>query len=98
VRIYARLYDRGPTKTRTIYHDDFVFVLLEDALTDSEHYLIAAGRFNEVRKNRQTFRDAVEPRLREVVSESTGRPVLAMTGQLGRDGRVGLVFLLRTCF
>lgn len=94
VRIHAEHYGRGPTKAKTIWRDEIVVCVLQDIFTKSEEVLIDAGKFDQVRANRQIFQDAVEPLLREVVERATGTAVCSFLSQVSADGASSEVFLL----
>ena len=46
----ARRYGRGPTRARTYFDDEYVFVAMEGGLTASEEALIEAGEHALVRQ------------------------------------------------
>jgi anti-anti-sigma factor len=94
VRLHSRLYGRGPTKARTMWRDDVVTCVLEDVFTKAETVLVDAGRFEQVRSNRQVFNDEVASQLREIVEAATGRPVKSSLSQIGPGGVAAEVFLL----
>lgn len=94
VRVHATHYGRGPTKAKTIWRDDIVVCLLEDIFTKSEQVLIDAGKFEQVRANRQIFQDAVEPLLRQIVEQATDREVRFFLSQVNADGAACEVFQL----
>jgi uncharacterized protein YbcI len=94
VRIHARLYERGPTRAKTIWREELVCCILEDAFTRAERMLVEGGRFEVVRASRIAFHDQAEPLLRRAVEMATGRYVEAFLGQVAEDGVVAMVFLL----
>jgi hypothetical protein len=55
---------------------------------------VDAGRFEQVRSNRQVFNDEVASQLREIVEAATGRPVKSSLSQIGPGGVAAEVFLL----
>jgi uncharacterized protein YbcI len=94
VGIHASHYGRGPTKAKTIWREDIIVCVLQDIFTKSEQVLIDAGKFEQVRANRQIFQDAVEPLLRQVVEQATGSTVRSFLSQVSVDGTASEVFLL----
>ena len=95
VGIYAEYYGRGPTKAKTVWREDVVTCVLEDAFTRAERILVDGGRFDQVRLNRQAFQDEIEPLLRERIGAVSGRPVETCLSQINRNGVAIEVFLLR---
>lgn len=85
VRVHAQFYGRGPTRARTSWTGDHIVCALEDIYTPVERTLIDAGHFDQVRQMRTAFQDAIEPLLRAVVEDATGRPVRAFFSQISRD-------------
>jgi uncharacterized protein YbcI len=76
VRVHARAYGKGPTRTNTHLRDrQYVLCLLRDPFTKGEKTLIAAGREDAVHEQRRAFHETVEATLREVVENLTGCPV-----------------------
>lgn len=94
VRIHAQYYGRGPTKARAIWRHDIVAVVLEEIFTKAETMLVEAGRFEQVRSHRQAFQDQVEPLFRNIVEQTTGRPVYAFLSQVSEEGIASEVFVL----
>ncbi len=94
VGIYAEYYGRGPTKAKTLWREDVVTCILEDAFTRAERVLVDGGRFDQVRTNRQAFQDEIEPLLRETIERVTGRRVETCLSQINRDGVAGEIFVL----
>jgi uncharacterized protein YbcI len=94
VEIYADYFGRGPTKAKTIWQDDVVVCALRDAFTRAERVLIDAGRLSDVRRHRQAFKDAIEPRFYELVERATGRTVAAFLSQVSENGVAAEVFIL----
>jgi uncharacterized protein YbcI len=94
VRVHSHHYGRGPTKAKTVWRDDVVVCVLQDIFTKSEQVLVDAGKFDQVRSNRQVFEETVEPLLRHVVEQATGCRVRSFLSQVGADGTACEVFLL----
>ena len=94
VGVYANHFGRGPTKAKTVWRDDIVVCVLQDVFTKSEQFLVGAGKFEQVRANRQAFQEAIEPPLRRIVEQATGSVVSALLSQVSADGVACEVFLL----
>jgi uncharacterized protein YbcI len=82
VQAMAALYGRGPTKAKTYFNDDYVFTVLEGALTANEQRLVDAGEERMVRQYRLRFQEVVAEELTSAVEEVTGRKVLSYHSQL----------------
>lgn len=65
--------------------DDYVVCFLEDMYTKAERTLIEAGCFEEVKRARHAFQEAMEPRFVATIEELTGRPVLGFLSQVRTD-------------
>ena len=94
VGIHSTHYGRGPTKAKTVWHENVVVCLLQDIFTKSEQVLVDAGKFDQVRANRLIFQEAVEPLLREVIERETGATVRTFISQVSEDGAAAEVFVL----
>ncbi len=94
VGIHSHHFGRGPTRAKTVWRDDVVVCVLQDIFTRSEQVLVDAGRFEQVRSNRQVFQEAIEPLLRQAVEQATGCSVRAVLTQVSADGIGCEVFLL----
>lgn len=94
VRIHAQYYGRGPTRAKAIWRQDVVVVVLEEIFTRAEEVLMEAGRFEQVRSNRQAFQDEIEPLFKQVVEVATGRKVRAFLSQVTQEGIASEVFVL----
>lgn len=66
---------RGATKSRAFIHDDLLVLLLEDGATRAEVNLVAAGRPELVREQRDVLQRAMEGQLVAAVERLTGRRV-----------------------
>ncbi len=69
-------YGRGPTRTKSYYHDDLVVCVLRGGSSRAERTLIAAGRGHAVLRQRIEFQDVMRERFEQVVSAATGRTVI----------------------
>jgi len=95
VKVFAHYYGRGPTRARTTWKEDLVVVILEEIFTRAERTLVGAGHFEQVRDIRQAFQREVEPLLRQVVEQATGREVRSFLSQVNADGIASEVFVLK---
>jgi uncharacterized protein YbcI len=77
VHLLAEYTGRGPTRARTTIDGTLVVCLLEDALSKGERTLVALGKQDAVLQIRHTFQDAMEADAISLVSELTGRSVVA---------------------
>ena len=95
VRIHSELYGRGPVRVRTLWRDDLVLTVMEEIFTQAERTLIGAGRWEQVRSNREAFHDQIEPLLRKAVESATQREVKTFMAQVTKDDMGSHVFVLR---
>ncbi len=75
-KLVADFTGRGATKSRAFVHQDVAVCLLEDGASRAETNLIAAGKSELVRLQRDAIQRAMEPQLVESVERITGRKVL----------------------
>jgi uncharacterized protein YbcI len=75
--LLAEYTGRGPTRARTTIDGTLVVCLLEDALSKGERMLVSLGKEDAVLQIRHTFQDAMEADAIALVSELTGRTVVA---------------------
>jgi uncharacterized protein YbcI len=74
-RLVAEFTGRGATKSRAFVYDDVVVCLLEDGATKAERNLVAAGKDELVRIQRDALQRAMETQLVASVERLTGRTV-----------------------
>lgn len=74
-KLVADFTGRGATKSRALMYQDVVVCLLEDGATRAEANLVAAGRAELVRLQRDALQRAMEPALVAAVERLTGRAV-----------------------
>ena len=74
-KLAAEFTGRGATRSRAFLYQDVVVCLLEDGATKSEVNLVAAGRVELVRQQRDALQRAMEAQLTAVVERLTGRTV-----------------------
>jgi uncharacterized protein YbcI len=87
-RLIADFTGRGATKSRAFVDQDTVVCLLEDGATKAEANLVAAGKAELVRIQRDALQRAMEPQLVAAVERTTGRWVrtfLSGTSTLGES-------------
>jgi uncharacterized protein YbcI len=95
VRLMHRHYGKGPTKAKTYVFDNYVFCVLQDMLTTSEHTLVERGRGDLVRQFRLAFEDEMSAEFKQAVEQLTGRRVLDYHSQVVFDPPMGFeIFVL----
>ncbi|HEU4977003.1 MAG TPA: Na-translocating system protein MpsC family protein [Baekduia sp.] len=78
-RLFAERLGRGPRKTRALWADgDVIVVLLEIDFTRAEQTLRGAGREADVVIARRMLQELLEPELVAIVQAATGRTVRAV--------------------
>jgi uncharacterized protein YbcI len=75
-------YGKGPTKAKTFFNDEYVFVVMEGGLTRNEETLLAAGQHDLVRAYRLRFQEAMTETTVQAVEEILGRKVLTYHSQI----------------
>jgi uncharacterized protein YbcI len=76
VRALARTTGRGPTKARTTFGQNGVFVVLQDSLTVGEQTLAEAGQSRAVLDLRRRWQDVMQESVSREIEELTGRKVV----------------------
>jgi uncharacterized protein YbcI len=87
-KLIADFTGRGATRSRAFLHNDVVVCVLENGATRAETNLVAAGRADLVRVQRDALQRAMESRLVAAVERLTGRTVrsfLSGMSTLGED-------------
>jgi uncharacterized protein YbcI len=87
-KLIADFTGRGATRSRAFIDQDVVVCVLEDGATKAETHLIAAGKDELVRRQRDALQHAMESQLVAVVERLTGRSVrkfLSGSSMLGED-------------
>ncbi len=74
-RLVAEFTGRGAQRSRALISDDVVVCLLEDGATNAERNLVAAGKADLVRLQRDALQRAMESQLVDAVQRLTGRTV-----------------------
>lgn len=87
VALLKEFYGRGPSRTKSYYHDDLVVCLLRGGFSRVEQTLLDGGRGSAVIHQRMEFQELMRERFAAVIEESTGRKVIGfMSGnQQGPD-------------
>jgi uncharacterized protein YbcI len=94
-RLIADGAGRGATKSRAFVDNDVVVCLLEDGATRAERTLVAAGRDDLVRLQRDALQRALEDQLVDAVQRLTGRTVTTfLSGSSTRGESQVEVFVL----
>lgn len=94
-KLAADFTGRGATRSRAFLHQDLVVCLLENGATRAEVNLVAAGREELVRVQRDALQRAMEPQLVAAVERLTGRTVRTfLSGSSGRGEDAVEVFVL----
>lgn len=75
VRLYLRVFGRGPTKARTYVEAEYAVCVLRDVFTAGEQTLIDHGGREEVEASRKKVSDAIDGEFIDLVERETGRPV-----------------------
>lgn len=82
VRRKAELYGKGPTRAKTFFNDDYVFVVMEGGLTPNEETLVDGGEEMLVRQYRLRFQEVTADVLTGDVEQITGRKVVGYHSQI----------------
>jgi uncharacterized protein YbcI len=72
----ARTTGRGPTKARTTFGENGVFVVLQDSLTVGEQTLAGAGQAKAVLDLRRRWQEVMRVSVSHEIEELTGRKVV----------------------
>jgi uncharacterized protein YbcI len=76
VRLYKMHYGKGPTQARVYYQEDLLTCVLRDVHTRAEQTLIAAGRGESVRAQRDELHEVVAGDFKQAIEQITGRRVV----------------------
>lgn len=94
IAVYGRTFGRAPAGAETIWEEDILVCVLEGIFTPPELTLVEAGRFDQVRADRQALRDALEPTFRALVETLIKLPVRAYMTELTADDAAFEAFVL----
>lgn len=76
VQALSRTTGRGPTKAKTTFGDNAVFVVLQDSLTVGEQTLAGAGEEDVVLDLRRRWQRIMQADVSRDIEELTGRKVI----------------------
>lgn len=94
-KLVAEFTGRGATRSRAFVHQDLVVCLLEDGATRAERNLVAAGKPDLVRLQRDALQRALAPQLIAAVERLTERQVrLFLSGSDHSGGSAIEAFVL----
>jgi uncharacterized protein YbcI len=85
-KLVAEFTGRGATKSRAFVQQDLVVCVLEDGATRAERNLVAAGRSDLVRIQRDALQRAMGPQLVAAVERLTSRTVRTFLSSMDEDG------------
>jgi uncharacterized protein YbcI len=94
VRIKQEFYGKGPQRAKTYTFDNYVFTVLEDALTTIEVTLKESGEGELVREVRLTFEDMMTETFVGEVEKLTGRRVVGYHSQVVFDPDIVFEFFV----
>jgi uncharacterized protein YbcI len=85
-KLIADFTGRGATKSRAFIDQDVVVCVFEDGATRSERNLVAAGKSDLVRMQRDALQRAMGPQLIVAVERLTGRTVRTFLSGTDEEG------------
>jgi uncharacterized protein YbcI len=85
-KLIADFTGRGATKSRAFIHQDLVVCVFEDGATRAERNLVAAGKSDLVRLQRDALQHAVGPQLVAAVERLTSRTVRTFLSGMDEEG------------
>jgi uncharacterized protein YbcI len=85
-KLIADFTGRGATKSRAFIDQDVVVCVLEDGATRAEQNLVAAGKSDLVRVQRDALQHAVGPQLVAAVERLTSRTVRRFLSGMDEEG------------
>ncbi len=85
-KLVADFTGRGATKSRAFVQQDLVVCVLEDGATRAERNLVAAGRSDLVRIQRDALQRAMGPQLVAAVERLTSRTVRTFLSGMDEEG------------
>ncbi len=96
VRALARTTGRGPTRARTTFGDNGVFVVLQDSLTRGEQTLVGAGEARAVLDLRRRWQAVMQADVSREIEVLTGREVIGFMSDNHIDPDLAVeVFILK---
>jgi uncharacterized protein YbcI len=95
VALLKEYYGRGPSRTKSYYHDDLVVCLLRGGFSRVERTLLDGGRGAAVIHQRMEFQELMRERFEAVIEGATGRKVIGfMSGNQQHPDIMCEVFVL----
>jgi uncharacterized protein YbcI len=94
VKILREYTGRGPTKARTLIHQDSVAIVLADTLTKGEISLVGMGQTDHVLLARRNYQQLMRDELVALVEEQTCSKVHAFFSDNQLDPDYGVEFFL----
>ena len=85
-KLVADFTGRGATKSKAFIQQDVVVCLLEDGATKADRNLVAAGKSELVRQQRDALQRAMGPQLVEAVERLTNRTVRTFLSGMDEHG------------
>jgi uncharacterized protein YbcI len=85
-KLIADFTGRGATKSRAFVQQDLVVCVLEDGATRAERNLVAAGKADLVRVQRDALQRAMGPQLIAAVERLTSRKVRTFLSGMDEEG------------
>jgi uncharacterized protein YbcI len=85
VKSMKQYFGRGPTRAKSYFVDDLLFVVMRGGFIEAELTLLKAEEADAVRAFRQTFENVMADRLMGLVEELTGRKVVTYQSQVMFD-------------
>jgi uncharacterized protein YbcI len=82
VRALKAFYGKGPTKAKSYFFDDLLFVVMRGGETQGEKTMLEAGHSDAVRAFRQRFQNIMGERLVGTIEQLTERKVLTYQSQV----------------
>jgi uncharacterized protein YbcI len=82
VRALKTYYGKGPTKAKSYFFDDLLFVVMRGGETQGEKTMLEAGQSDAVRAFRQRFQNVMGERLVGTIEQLTDRKVITYQSQV----------------
>ena len=97
VALHKEFYGKGPTKARTVIHDEVVVCILQGGFTRIEKTLQETGHEHVVKQQRAAFQEVMRERFTRAIEELLGRRVVGfMSGAQTAPEMMAEVFVLET--
>jgi len=95
VRLHKDLYGKGPTRARSHMVGDLLVCVLAGGFTRAELTLLAGGKGDVVRHQRQELQAIARDRFTSTIESVTGRPVLGWLSSIDEHAQLSAeVFVL----